>query len=184
MPDIYFAQIREDSLVERMVAARTNPSKIICIGSGGCTAFSVLNDQLTKMICVDNNAAQCALIELKKAAITHLNHNEFLAFIGEWESADRLERFESLKQQLPEYARQFWSEHLQLIETGINKCGATERFYEFVSSSILHNVYEKEIWQQLFNCKTIEEQTLFYETYFTTDKWITAIKILLPCSGY
>lgn len=179
MPEIYFAQIREDSLVERMVAARTNPSKIICIGSGGCTAFSVLNDRLTKMICVDNNAAQCALIELKKAAILQLSRKEFLAFIGEWESADRLRTFELLRDQLPEYAQQFWSANLPLIETGIHTCGATERFYKFVSSCILRNVYEKEVWQQLFNCKSIEEQKLFYEKYFTADKWITAIKILL-----
>lgn len=177
--DIYFAQIREDSLVERAVIKKTNPLQILCIGSGGCTAFSILNDGVQQVVCADNNAAQCALIELKKAGIQKLDRSAFLAFIGEMPSQERIEIFCSLQHLLTDPARKFWLQNLHLIEKGINKCGATELFYEFVSQALLQYTHDERVWRSLFECSSSEEQQAFYDKYFRNEKWETAIRILL-----
>lgn len=74
-PEIYFSQIREDSIVERQITATYQPNRIVVIGSGGCTALSILNDHVDVVYCIDINPAQCALIELKKVAMRFIGNN-------------------------------------------------------------------------------------------------------------
>src|SRR5688572_9655167 len=105
--EIYFAQSREDSRVEREIMQRKNPSKVAVIGSGGCTAFSILSDVVENVSCIDLNPAQCALVELKKAGIRTFERTEFLAFIGETDSENRLEQYQQLRKELPQYALEF-----------------------------------------------------------------------------
>jgi S-adenosylmethionine:diacylglycerol 3-amino-3-carboxypropyl transferase len=179
MTEIYFAQIREDSLVEREVALKVRPEKILYIGSGGCTAFSLLTDSVKNVYCIDSNAAQCALIELKKAAIENLNREEYLQFIGEQPSPDRKRIFNSIMNHLSPEVMEYWLKHEAYIEMGINRCGATERFYRYISDNIANFLPGEETWRKLFECKSLEEQKEFYEIHFRTESWVTGITILL-----
>ncbi|WP_099353338.1 DUF3419 family protein [Fredinandcohnia onubensis] len=179
MSDIYFSQIREDSLVEREISRIVGPQKVLVVGSGGCTAFSILTDTINQVLCVDLNPAQCALIELKKVAIQQFALNDFLAFIGEIDCENRNEMYEEIAEELPDYARQFWKLHRSEIENGINHCGVNERFYRFLGENICRNVYDESVWNHLFSAKNLAEQQLFYEEYLTTAQWRTAVKILL-----
>lgn len=182
MNEIYFAQIREDSRIERDLCDKFAPKRIVTIGSGGCTAFSLLNDDVEQVVIMDYNPAQMALIELKKAAILCLNHTRFLQFIGEkdMEQRERVQVYEQqLKTILSQTAIDFWDQHLVLIKQGINYSGATEKFYQFVGNHLRKNVYSDEVWSELFQCSTIDEQKKFYKTYCTSESWQTAIRILL-----
>lgn len=179
MFDLFFSQIREDSLVEREISKLENPKKLIVVGSGGCTAFSLLNDDVEKVICVDYNPAQCALIELKKTAIQHLGREEYLAFIGEAPDDRRIETFRILSQYLRESTRNYWEHKPEAIQQGINHCGVNERFYRFIGENIRRNLYDESIWIQLFESKNLGEQIAFYEKYLTTAQWKTAVKLLL-----
>ncbi|WP_010283580.1 DUF3419 family protein [Bacillus timonensis] len=179
MSNIYFSQIREDSLVEREISRMAKPKKVLVIGSGGCTAFSILNDSVKQVLCVDVNPAQCALIELKKAALSHFSLKEFLAFIGEATSQNRVQMYEMVANALPNYAREFWQHHQREIELGVNHCGVNERFYRFIGENICRNIYDESVWKELFSAKSIEVQQEFYEKYLTSAEWKTAVKILL-----
>ncbi|MCC3355383.1 DUF3419 family protein [Bacillus sp. REN16] len=171
--------MREDSLVEREITKIRIPKKVLVIGSGGCTAFSILNDSVDQVLCVDINPAQCALIELKKVAIRHFSLKEFLAFIGESATDNRVLLYEKIAKDLPEYAREYWQQHLHQIEFGINHCGVNERFYRFIGENICRNIYDETVWRELFTAKNLEEQADFYGKYMTTAEWRTAAKILL-----
>ncbi|MFT4415857.1 DUF3419 family protein [Fredinandcohnia humi] len=179
MSEIYFSQIREDSLVEREITKDVRPKKIAVIGSGGCTAFSVLGYEVEQVLCVDLNPAQCALIELKKAGIKYLSRVEYLAFIGEAPCEKRLQIYKYLSDSLSKDALRFWEQHPDYIMQGINHCGVNERFYRFIGESILNNVYDKTVWNELFKSKSIQEQHAFYDNYLTTPEWKTAIYTLL-----
>jgi S-adenosylmethionine:diacylglycerol 3-amino-3-carboxypropyl transferase len=184
MTTIFFAQVREDSLVERKLMNLFKPESVLVIGSGGCTAFSILNEDVKNVVVIDQNPVQCALIELKKAAIEFLTREEFLAFIGEKPSSTRQEVFEKVKGKLSPDACLFWEKNISLISTGINQCGVTERFYRFIGKNILHQLYGEEIWNQLFSCKSIEEQKQLYEQYFTSELWKTAVRMLLSKTSH
>ncbi len=179
MSTIYFSQIREDSLIERTITAKFLPNRIAIIGSGGCTAFSILDGRVKEVLCIDLNPAQCALIELKKAAIRSLEREDFLGFIGELPYDSREEIFEKLAPHLPEYVKDYWDRNTDSIVIGINKCGINEKFYQFIGDNICNNLYGKEIWCQLFSVSSIEEQYAFYQKYLSSPVWKTAINILL-----
>jgi S-adenosylmethionine:diacylglycerol 3-amino-3-carboxypropyl transferase len=87
MSEVFFAQIREDGRVERHVRDTARARRIVCVGSGGCTALSLLDDGVERVFAVDQSPAQCSLIELRKAAMSELGREAYLAFIGEGPSA-------------------------------------------------------------------------------------------------
>ncbi len=53
MSDLHFAQIREDSWIEREIADAERPQRIVAVASGGCTALSLLDDEVEEVIAVD-----------------------------------------------------------------------------------------------------------------------------------
>ncbi|USG63437.1 BtaA family protein [Brevibacillus ruminantium] len=179
MPEIYFSQIREDSRVERTLLRQFRPRRIVTIGSGGCTSLSLLQDDVELVYAIDQNPAQAALIECKKAAMAHLSRDEFLAFIGESEGADRLVTYQRLAPLLPTYARAYWDAHPELLAAGVNQCGVTERFYRFIGSNLRKNVIADELWNELLSCTSIAQQVSFSQNYLQSDAWRTAVKILL-----
>ena len=179
MSDLYFAQIREDSLVERTLFAERVPARILCIGSGGCTALSLLSDRVDQVLAIDANPAQCALMALKKEAVRELTRAEYLAFIGEQPGQPRLEVYPRLAGRLTPAAREYWDGHGSDIATGINQCGATERFYRFVGTNLRRNVCGDEVWRALLECPDVAAQRVLYERHFTTEAWRTAVRVLL-----
>lgn len=179
MMPLYFAQVREDNRVEREIARRFNSKNMVCIGSGGCTAFSLLGGQTENIRAIDHNPAQIWLIELKRAAIMMLDREDFLRFIGVKQDQKRKQIFDMLSHLLTDEAKRYWIDNMHLVVMGINNCGVTESFYKLISSSILEHVYDRAVWEKLFSCTSLQEQHVFFETYFTRPEWITAISILL-----
>ncbi|MEW6688775.1 MAG: DUF3419 family protein [Pseudomonadota bacterium] len=179
MTDLYFAQVREDSMVERALQTERASRRIVCIGSGGCTALSLLRDEVERVYAVDSNPAQCALLELKKAAVGLLDRDAYLAFVGESHAGDRLETYARLAVRLPAYAREYWDKHPADLLLGINQCGATERFYRFVGANLRNSVCADAVWRELFDCASVEEQRVLYARHFTAESWRTAIRVLL-----
>ena len=179
MSAIYFAQVREDGRLERRLVERRKPSRIVCVGSGGCTVLSLLGPDVDVVYAVDQNPAQCALIELKKAAVAALDRDGFLAFIGEKPSSDRLATYRALAGALPHYARAYWDAHEEDVDFGVNRCGATERFYRFVGTNLRSSVCPDAVWRELFACPSVEAQAALYDRHFATDAWRTAVRVLL-----
>jgi S-adenosylmethionine:diacylglycerol 3-amino-3-carboxypropyl transferase len=178
MPEIYFAQIREDGRLERSVRDERRATRIACIGSGGCTALSLLGDGVERVYAVDANPAQCALIELKKEAMRILERAEYLAFVGCTEAAGRRETYRRIAPELPAYAREYWDGRPDDVTLGVNQCGATERFYRFVGESLRH-VVPDDTWRALLDGRTLEEQRALYARHFTSESWRTAVRVLL-----
>ena len=89
MAELFFAQLREDTQVERAVLTRKRATRIACIASGGCGALSLLDDTVEAVIAIDLSPAQCALVELRRAALAALERDAYLGFIGEREDTQR-----------------------------------------------------------------------------------------------
>lgn len=176
--EIYFAQIREDSRIERHLQTTYGPRRILCIGSGGCTAFSLLADDVDSVVVVDANPAQCALIELKRAALIALDREEYLAFIGELPSANRLATYRRIEDDLTDQARRYWRGHQPRVASGINRCGVTDRLYQMVGENLTGVLLGKEAVDLLFSCTDVDEQREFYTKYLDNERWDTAVRVL------
>lgn len=177
MTDIYFAQIREDGLAERQVGA--SAGRVACIGSGGCTALSMLDDHVSEVLIADANPSQCALIELKMAAIRDFDRDQFLAFIGDRPNPRRSAAYACLRPQLSDMARAYWDRRPDAIVTGINQVGVTERFYDFVGRNLRNSVVPTEVFEELFDTDSLDSQRDLFAQHFDTTQWRTALRILL-----
>lgn len=179
MSEIHFAQIREDGRVERHVQEKARGTNLVCIASGGCTALSLLEDDVGRIFAVDSSRAQCALVELRKAAIAELGRDEYLGFIGERNCPDRLLVYERLSARLPPGARSFWDQRSELLAAGVNHAGTTERFYRFVGENLTRSVAPVEVWQRLLHSRTLAEQAKLAELHFSSEAWRMALSVLL-----
>ena len=179
LPDIYFAQIREDGRAERTLTATSGVRRVVCIGSGGCTALSLLDDHISEVIAVDANPAQCALIELKIVALQHLDRDDFLSFIGERPDKRRTSTYHKLRSLLTDPAKKFWDNRIDRIVVGINKTGATERYYDFVGRNIRYSLISQDILEELFSIDSMQRQHAIFDQYFNTESWNLAMRILL-----
>src|SRR4029450_11918693 len=99
---LYFAQVREDPRLEIEALEPGADDSIVVVGSGGCTALSLLAVGAGQVTAVDMNRAQNHLVELKLAALTVLSRAESLASLGVTESSAlaRLDAYEELPSHL------------------------------------------------------------------------------------
>ncbi|MGH7619814.1 MAG: DUF3419 family protein, partial [Gemmatimonadaceae bacterium] len=67
---LYFAQVREDPLLEIEALQPTASDSLVVVGSGGCTALSLLSAGAGRVASVDLNRSQNHLIELKLATVS------------------------------------------------------------------------------------------------------------------
>ena len=72
---LFFAQVREDPRLELELLHPGPNDSIVVVGSGGCTALSLLAAGAGSVTSVDVNRTQNHLIELKLAAIATLEHH-------------------------------------------------------------------------------------------------------------
>src|SRR5918998_696964 len=66
---LFFAQVREDPVLE-IEALEPSPEKtLVVVGSGGCTALSLLAAGAGRVVAVDLNQVQNSLTDLKAGAV-------------------------------------------------------------------------------------------------------------------
>ncbi len=178
MSELHFAQIREDGRLELKVLESTRARRVVCIGSGGCIALSLLRDEVETVWAVDASPGQCALIELKRAALREFSRKELLSFLGEGRPSgvDRSAMLDALLPGLPTWAQDFWSRHRMLLSEGegANHCGTTERFYRHVGRQLLA-VQRESVWEGLLQADSIEAQREIYARSFETPAWRRAV---------
>ena len=124
-----YSQVWEDSRTARSGLALHSGDAIISIGSAGCNVLAMLLSQPRRIVAVDLNPAQVALLELKLAALLTLEHSEFVALLGARDHSDRLALFDRVRPRLTESARRYWDARVIDIEEGILASGRLERYF-------------------------------------------------------
>jgi S-adenosylmethionine:diacylglycerol 3-amino-3-carboxypropyl transferase len=75
--DVVFAMDWEDPATQDTALAIAPTDRVLTITAGGCNALSLLLTAPASLVCVDGNAAQTRLLELKIAAAASLPHDAF-----------------------------------------------------------------------------------------------------------
>jgi S-adenosylmethionine:diacylglycerol 3-amino-3-carboxypropyl transferase len=158
LPPIYFAQVREDSRLERELVREHGLRRVVCVASGGCTALSLLAHGVERVDAVDLNPAQIALVELKRAALARLPRSEYLAFVGRRGVSARFASYEGLRAGLGAAAQNYWNARRDVIELGINHCGVTEAFYRKVGARLTSDVVSVSQWRALIEARAPGER--------------------------
>ena len=178
---LFFAQVREDPLLEIEALAPHAAQRIVVVSSGGCTALSMLGAGAGQVIAVDLNATQNHLVELKAAAIIALPLAEAIAFLGGTPARDRsrFATYMQLRRALSPRARTYWNEHVQMIRRGVLDSGVSERLIRLIVGVVRAAIHRPSRIRRLLDCRTIEEQRSIYRREWNSRRWRLLFSALL-----
>lgn len=173
-PKIIFAQVREDANIELSALQTLPPSQtVFCIGSGGCTAFSLLVAQPEKLLIADINPAQCHLLALKKAAFKLLGEAQAKACL----LRDARPMYPQLRSALLTQAREFWDQHAALLRRGLNQSGVGEQSLRRAMRLFRGFVHSRATINAALNQSDLSAQQRFYSTRWNTWRWDWALRV-------
>jgi S-adenosylmethionine-diacylglycerol 3-amino-3-carboxypropyl transferase len=169
-PELLFGMSWEDPESDRLALKIQPGETIVTIGSGGCNTFDLLLEDPGKIFAVDINPCQSHLLELKCAAVRSLDHEDLLAFLGLKPARNRVEVFESFKNDLSAPALAYWRGRAQAIEAGVVYQGRYERFLRYFRQ-LVYLIQGRRLMDGLFGCQSLEEQRDYFDRVWNTAQW-------------
>lgn len=170
---LLFAQVREDPILEIDALRVRNGGRYIVVGSGGCTALSMLAAGASHVAAVDLNKTQNHLTELKAISLGVVSPWEYQGFLGaEPMSGMRRARiYVTVRERLSSSAASYWDASRESIERGVLGAGTSERFIRILAGVVGAGIHPRSRIRRLLNCQTLDEQRHFYHAEWNSRRW-------------
>jgi S-adenosylmethionine-diacylglycerol 3-amino-3-carboxypropyl transferase len=167
----------EDWDVEKQ-ALRINPGDhILCVTASGDRPLHLLMTDCAKVTSIDMNSSQNHLLELKIAATSQLDYEEYLAFLGCETTNHRFSMFKKIKSHLSPEAAIYWNNNKKMIELGVIYQGMVERLTR-VAAKCFKLLRQKKI-DTLLSFTDIEAQREYLTKEWDTLPWRSIFEIFL-----
>ena len=120
---LVYSQIWEDPEVDLRALELKPGARLVCIGSGGCNAFSYLTADPSHVEVVDLNKHHVQLMRLKQAGLRHLpDYQSFYRFFGAADRSTNPRLFDRhLAPHLPAEAQRYWNQRDHLLRRRISR---------------------------------------------------------------
>lgn len=156
----------EDSAVDRRAMKLGPDDRVLVITSGGCNALDYALDGPASVVAVDVNPRQTALLELKLAAIRHLNHDDAFSIFGlGWHKDFPTLYRDKLRRDLSPFARSFWDGRLEWFssaEKNLFTRGLTGLVFRIFRSRLRAGTPLGDAVRHMFAQTDLEEQRKIY----------------------
>ena len=173
----------EDPAVDRQALALGPQDHVMVITSAGCNALDYALQGPAAIHAVDANPRQSALLELKLAAIRHLEFEDFFAIFGDGFHPRFRELYRKhLRAGMSAFSREFWDRHGKWFSSrhgsfyfhGLSGFVARSfRTYFRMRPQLASDV------QDLLACRDLTTQREIYDTRIATELWTPTIKWIL-----
>jgi len=143
---INYSMVWEDPSLLIEAAPQKENLNILSISSAGDNALSLLSMPGAKVSAVDMSEPQNNLLKLKKTAISHISHSEYLTLFGYKEETEssRLQIYDRIKYGLDPISRKYWDAHQDLIKSGIIHSGRLESYFNKFQENGINNLFSKQ----------------------------------------
>src|ERR1017187_8611717 len=175
--DLLFGMSWEDPASDRRALTIQPGETLITVTSGACNTLTLLLEDPGKIYAVDINPSQSYLLELKRAAVRHLEYDELRAFLGLVPSDQRLQVFEHLRGDLSQAALRYWTSKAEAVREAVVGAGKYESFIRLFSR-FLGVMQGKKRIDGLFRCATLEQQQDYFARKWNTVRWRLLFKLL------
>lgn len=178
---LYFAQVREDPLLEIDALHPAENDTIVVVGSGGCTALSLLAAGAGHVVAVDMNMTQNHMLELKAVACDTLDSARLLGFLGgaPMRSNVRLRIYAELRALLTPAAAAYWDGNAASIADGVLNAGVSERFIDLIVRAVKILIHNRARIDRLLACETLAEQRTFFHAEWNSRRWKMLFRVLM-----
>jgi len=173
-----FTSSNEDSASE--IAALSAAKRIVCLTGSGGRVLDLLLTNADEIIALDMNRAQNALLALKMAAISQLDYQEYLGFIGVIADDKRLVTLRKMVGLLSQEDRNYWENNQIKVKNGLWYAGLWERI--LCASAKLLRLFKAKQINALFASVTIDEQAKIWQKNF--DQSLLRVMIRLAANRF
>lgn len=173
---IRYANCWEDAEILCEALHSKSGKRFLSIGSAGDNSLSLLAGG-AEVVAVDLNPSQIACIELRMAAIKHLDYEDCLAFLGIQEMTDRKQVFDKIKGNLSEKSLIFWEQNQDLIAIGFIHTGKFERYFHLFRKRVLSIIHSRKTVEKMLKEKSLEERLKYYDAKWDNFRWRLLFKI-------
>ncbi len=169
---IVFHMSWEDPEMDRQALDLTPDDSVVSISSGGCNPLNFLCQNPRRLICVDGNPAQNAILELKLAAIRSLDYQTFFdIFAARRPSVVCRVYRPRLRPQLSARSAAFWDENLWMVARGLYNFGRLGLFCRILRRYLALLGIGPNLIEDFFQRHTLREQTDLYRTRVAPRLW-------------
>lgn len=176
---IVFNMSWEDPEMDRQALQVGPGDTVISISSAGCNPLNFLCQNPERLISIDGNPAQNAVLELKLAAIETLPHEEFFNIFAAREPSVVTKYYRTrLRPEISDRSRAFWDKNLWMVRRGLydyGKMGLAARIVRFLLPRIGIRRHQVE---RFFELQSLAEQKRMYHDVVEPKLWGPVIKRL------
>jgi len=178
---LFFAQVREDPVLEIEAIEAGPGDTVVVVSSGGCTALSLLAAGAGTVVAVDLNKSQNHIVELKLAAVSELSAPDATRFLGGWPAdiAWRRSTYSRLRERMTPAATAYWDARRTQVTAGVITAGVSERFIGTIMRAVRTAIHPPARVRRLLACKTLDEQRALYATEWDSRRWRLLFTALL-----
>jgi S-adenosylmethionine-diacylglycerol 3-amino-3-carboxypropyl transferase len=172
-----FTQSWEDPACDLRALTPRPGERMVAITSGGDNVLEFLLSDPSELVAIDLNPLQNLLLELKIAAIRHLDHDALLELLGVRTPGDRSRHhYQRLRPELGDAARGYWDDNQQIFEQGLLMQGGFEKYHAMLRRVIRVVVGKRRI-NRLFAIEDPREQRQFFDRQWNGLGWRALLKI-------
>jgi S-adenosylmethionine-diacylglycerol 3-amino-3-carboxypropyl transferase len=175
----------EDPRLDRVALDLQPDDVLLTITSGGCNVLDYVLQEPRKVIAVDINPRQNALLELKIAGIRKLDFERFFELFGRGRLADFPHVYEhELRDALTPASRRWWDRHLHFFDGSGRRSsfyfrGTTGYFAWLLNGYIDRVAHVRDAIEAVLAAQTVEEQRVIYEAVLHGALWRKLVRWLL-----
>lgn len=169
---IVFNMSWEDPEMDRRAFQLTSDDTVISITSAGCNPLNFLCAGPKRLISIDGNPAQNAVLELKLAAIRTLDYETFFDIFAARAPQVACAVYRAkLRPHLSEPARQFWDGNLWMLRRNLYNFGRMGLACRLVRMLLPVLGISRARTEQFFELRTLAEQKEWYDLYVAPRLW-------------
>lgn len=174
---IRYAQVWEDADILLEALQINENDNILSIASAGENALAMLTKNPNRVYAIDLNSNQIACTELKKMAYKFLNYEECMQLIGVFDSDNRIDIYNKIKNELSDDSRKYFDENIEFIKKGIIHTGKFEKYFQIFGQKVLPIIHSKKTRKELLEKKTKEERIVFFNKKWNNLRWNLLFRI-------
>ena len=169
---IVFNMSWEDPEMDRRAIRITPDDTVISITSAGCNPLNFLCQRPRKLISIDSNPAQTALLELKLAGIAALDYESFFDIFAARNPARITQVYRTrLRAHLSDRARAFWDKNLWIVYRDLYRYGRMGMFCRVLRVFLRSLGIRAGRIDEFFELRTLAEQNAWYDRYAAPRLW-------------
>lgn len=150
---------------------------VLSITASGDRPLNLLKRKCDKLVCIDANPTQNYLLQLKVAAMKHLDFEDYLSFLGAREGNNREQSLQKLLPFMDPKAATFWRTKQKMVSKGIIYQGTVERLTYFVAK--IFSLLKGKKVERLFAMNDLEEQKRFVKEQWNSYTLRKLLSIIL-----